>query len=265
MALDAAHGQRRRQRAATADAQQVAQSRHRRGFTGDAPVDAFATQAKGIGDLAHTVDGIALLVRGQQQCHAARMIRMRGDEPFQRNDERRDAAFHVRRATAVQQPVPDLRLERIAVPGLARPGRHDIGMAQQHQRRAAIAMGSPQVVDVAEAQALASEPCPLQALRDQLLAAGIVRRHRVARDQFAGQFEHIACQDRARRVTHAPTPKRFLKPLSLKPCADLAIIGDHDRPADQLRVFLQQQLPLGVRSRVPCDSAGACARSSTTC
>ncbi|KAG1434248.1 hypothetical protein G6F57_021668 [Rhizopus arrhizus] len=70
-------------------------------------------------------------------------------------------------------------------------------------------MGRPQVVDLAQAQVIAVEPGLLQACRQQRLAAGIVRRHRGACDQLAGQVED---------GTHAPpTPKRALNPLSLKP------------------------------------------------
>ena len=45
--------------------------------------------------------------------------------------------------------------------------------------------------------------------RQHLLATGVIGRHRMATDQFTGQFDDIA---------HAPAPKIFLKPLSLKPC-----------------------------------------------
>ena len=149
----------------------------------------LATLAEGFGDAAHAVDGIALLVRGQQQRDGARMPRMRGDESFQRDHERGDAAFHVGGATPVQHAVADLGHERIARPALARTRRHHVGMAEQHQHRRACAVRRPQVVDVAVAQVFAAESGALQAFGDQRLAAAVVGRQRRPQQQFLGQLE----------------------------------------------------------------------------
>jgi hypothetical protein len=193
VALDAAHREGGRQRAAPADPQQVAQCMLRRRLAGDAPVDALAAFAEHIGDLAHAVDRIAFLVRGQQQGDLARMPRMRGHERFQRDHERRHAALHVRRAAPVQHAVADLRCERIAGPGLTRTGRHHVGMAEQHQHRAvAVAMRRPQIVDLAEAQRFDAEAGALQAFADQALAAGIVRGDRSSRDQVDRELQDVA-------------------------------------------------------------------------
>ena len=85
------------------------------------------------------------------------MIRMRGNEAFQRDHERSHAAFHVRGTAAVQQAVTHFRNEWIGGPGFARAGRHHVGVAEQHQHRSAVAMHRPEVVDIAETQRFAAE------------------------------------------------------------------------------------------------------------
>ena len=74
----------------------------RRGFADHAKVDALAAAAEFLDDALHAVAiDRAFLVAGQQQRHRAAMIRIRGDERFQRQRHRRDTAFHVRRTAAV--------------------------------------------------------------------------------------------------------------------------------------------------------------------
>src|SRR5690606_30943780 len=129
---------------------------------------------------------------------------------LQRDHERGDAALHVRRAATVEHAVANFRDERIAGPCLARPRRHHVGMAKQHQHRAAVTVRRPEVVDLTEAHVFASETGTMQTPADQRLAAGIVRGDRGARNQLAREIEDFA---------HVPiVAKRFLNPLSLKPC-----------------------------------------------
>lgn len=116
---------------------------------------------------------------------------MRGDELLRGDDERGDAAFHISHATTVQHAVADLRIERIAGPGLARARRYHIGMPQQHQHRRAAAMRCPQIVDLAQAQVFAGEARGSQAPCKQCLAASILGSHRGACNQIAGQIQHI--------------------------------------------------------------------------
>src|SRR3546814_21018764 len=64
------------------------------------------------GHLAHTINGITLLIGGKQQRHRARMRGMGGNELFQRDHKRRNAAFHVGGTAAVQHAVTYHRRER---------------------------------------------------------------------------------------------------------------------------------------------------------
>jgi hypothetical protein len=117
------------------------------------------------------------------------MPRMRGDEGFQCDHERGDAALHVGSATPVQHAVADLGHEGIARPALARTCRYHVGMAEQHQHGRAFAVCRPQVVDGAETQVLASEADALQPFGNQCLAAAVVGRQRRPQQQFLGQLD----------------------------------------------------------------------------
>ncbi|MNV33779.1 hypothetical protein D3C71_1251600 [compost metagenome] len=162
MALHALHGQRGREAAAAAHAQQITEHRGGGRLTGDAPVDGLAAFAEDAGHATHTVDGIAFLVTGQQHRQRAGMIRMGGHELFGRHHEGSHTAFHIGRATPVQHAITDLRIERITGPGRDRAGRHHIGMPEQHQHRRALPVCGPQVVDLAQAQVFAVEAGTLE-------------------------------------------------------------------------------------------------------
>src|SRR3990167_1610269 len=69
-------------------------------------------------------------------------------------------------------------------------------------------MARPQVQHGAERNLFDAEAGLCEPRGDQRLATGIVRRHRLPRDQVHRQRQH---------VTHLPTPNFFLKPLSVKP------------------------------------------------
>ena len=189
------------------------------------------------------------------------MIRMRGDEALQRDHERRDAAFHVGGAAAVQQAVADLGTNGSLCPGLARAGRHDVGMAEQHQRRRAAAVRRPQVVDVAEAQVLAcGSPRAAGARRSaawQPASSGVTERRAIrSLVRSSTSLIFVAC------VTDS---EALLEAVVAEALAHRAIVGDHHRAADQLRIFLQQQLPLRRPSPASCGCRAGCARWSRTC
>ena len=191
MPLDAAHRQRAGQGAAPPDAQQVAQTLFRRRFAGEAVVDVLAAGAEMFDDAAHAIDGVALLVRSQQQGDRAPVMRMPRNEFLQRQHECGDAALHVGGAASVQLPVADGGRERIAGPGLDRAGRHDIGMTEEDEDRRTAAVTGPEILHRTERQMLDGETRLAQAFGDQVLATGIVRRHRWARDQILCQFDYI--------------------------------------------------------------------------
>src|SRR2546427_11324856 len=98
------------------------------------------------------------------------MIGMRGDELLGGDHERSYAPFHVGSTAPVQHAIADLWGERVAGPGFARAGWHHVSVAQQDQYRCALAMGRPQIVDIAQAQVVAVESSLLQGDVDNLWA-----------------------------------------------------------------------------------------------
>ena len=80
-------------------------------------------------------------------------MRMRRDEALDRRDERGERALHVGRAAPVQVAVAHDRHERIGAPRLARPGRHDVGVAGEADERRARAAPRPQVGDAVATRA----------------------------------------------------------------------------------------------------------------
>ena len=167
MALDAMDGQGAGQRAASADAHQVAKSFLRRRFAGQAKVDALPGFAKMFRDPAHAVDGVALLVRGQQQGDGAGVAWMRVRELFQCDYEGRHAAFHVGCAAAVEIAIAKRRLEWRTGPCHGRAARHHVGMAEENQHGLAAAVRRPEIVDDTKAQLLDGEAARGQAIGDQ--------------------------------------------------------------------------------------------------
>ena len=156
----------------------IAEHFGRRRFADDAVVNLAPARREPVHDLDGAVHRRAFLVRGDEQADGALVLRMRGHEGFGGGDERRDRALHVGGAAAVEHAVAHLRLERVAMPILARTGRHDISVTGEHHHRLAVAAFGPEIVDVAVAQVLAAEARGREALREDFLAAGVVRRHR---------------------------------------------------------------------------------------
>ena len=85
--------------------------------------------------------------------------------------------------------VPDDRLKRVTGPFFDRARGNDVGMASETQHRAAGAAPRPEIVDISETQVLAFESSRRQPLREQLLAAVILRRYRTPFHKFDGQGE----------------------------------------------------------------------------
>ena len=207
MPLDAAHRQRAGQGAAPPDAQQVAQSLLGRRFAGEAVVDVLAAGTEMFDDAAHAIDGVALFVRGQQQGNRAPVMRMPRNELLQRQHECGHAALHVGGTASVQLPVADGRHEGIAGPGLDRAGRHDVGMTEEHEDRRTTAVTGPEILHGTERQMLDGETRLAQAFGDQVLATGIVRRHRWARDQILCQFDYIVHDGSMMPLTPTLSPR----------------------------------------------------------
>nr|BFE91154.1 hypothetical protein GCM10020185_16900 [Pseudomonas brassicacearum subsp. brassicacearum] len=119
------------------------------------------------------------------------MVRVVGDEPFGRHNHRRQAAFHVCRATAAEHALfVDDRIERVELPGLHRTGRHHVGVPGEAQHRAVmLAMAGPEVIHILDTHRFERKARVAQALHHQFLAIGIHRRHGRTADQVAGELQ----------------------------------------------------------------------------
>ena len=114
-----------------------------------------------------------------------------GDEALGREHEGRHAGLHVGCAAPVQATVAHDRVKRVAGPGRARTGRHHVGMAEQAQQWPAFAVHGPEVADGTEVEVFDPESGSHQARGDQALAAGILRRDRIPRDQLARKRQDV--------------------------------------------------------------------------
>ena len=119
--LHALDGEVARERAAAAVLDHVAGFFDRGRFADDAVIHFLAALLERF-DYAHgAVDRRAFFVGGKQHRERARMIGVLRNEIGQRDDERRERAFHVGSAAPVEHAVPDRRRERIARPLLDGP------------------------------------------------------------------------------------------------------------------------------------------------
>ncbi len=117
------------------------------------------------------------------------MLRMPGNKFFDRGDERRQRALHVRRATPVQHAVAHGWNERVAVPLICRPGRHHVGMPGEAHQRPGVAAPRPQIVHLAAAHFFQAETERRKARTDDVQAAVIRRREGAARDELLGELQ----------------------------------------------------------------------------
>jgi hypothetical protein len=131
----------------------------------------------------------AFLVARQQEGQCAVVVRVAGQETLGGRHHGRETALHVRGASAVQQAVLHHRLKGIGVPGLARPGRYDVGVAGKAEQGAAAAPGRPEVVHGRVPQPLATEAESFQSCADDFQTAMIVGTDGGTADQFGGEFQ----------------------------------------------------------------------------
>jgi hypothetical protein len=133
----------------------------------------------------------AFFVTGDQVGHFALVVRVIGDETLGGDNHRRQAAFHVRRATAAEHAVfVDQRAERIILPGLNRAGRHHIGVTGEAQHRTVLtAVGGPEVVHVLNAHRLQGKTGIAQAFHHHGLAISVQWCDGWATDQVAGELQ----------------------------------------------------------------------------
>src|SRR3984885_9343387 len=144
---------------------------------------------------------------------------MAGDEFLARGQHRSKAALHVRGAPAVQYAVADHRGERIAVPLLERPGRHDVGVAGEAKERRAGPAPRPEVVDVAEPQVLHAKAERRETLAHERLTAVVDGTHRGSRHEVAGEGQGVRHQNlstggRRRKLAQRPHTPRAAAAMS---------------------------------------------------
>ena len=147
--------------------------------------------------LLGAVDRDAFLVAGDEKADRAAEIRAaRAEKLRRRRREAGDRALHVGGAAADEHAVAHRRRERIARPGLARPGRHHVGMAGEAEIAPARADPRIEIEDRLGAGSrkflqLAAKAELRQLGGEMRQRAGIVRRDAGPRDQRLGQRQRV--------------------------------------------------------------------------
>ncbi len=150
----------------------------------------LAARRQFVHDFQSPVACTAFLVAGNQQRETAVVIRMLGQEIFQRYDHGGKAAFHIRGATAIEQIADERRLEGSDAPFVFVAGRDNVGMPGKTHDGCCCASPGPQVGDVIELQRLAFETQLCQPIGEQKLAAGIVGSDGTPPDQVAQKVDY---------------------------------------------------------------------------
>ena len=203
VALHALDRQLARERAASAVLDRVAEAGDGGRFADQAKIGAFPARLQRLGDRDSAVHGVAFLVRGEQEGDRAAVVGVFGDVGFGGGDEGSQRGFHVRRAAAVEQAVTDFGNKGVALPLLARAGRHDVGVAGKAEERRRGTATRPEVADAAAIDAFAAKADLAQAFGDEFEAAGILRGDRGTSDQRAGQgLRRIAGHGRRQIIWH---------------------------------------------------------------
>src|SRR5690606_8108875 len=109
-------------------------------FADYAPVQPFVTLTQALDHGFGAVMGWALFIAGDQKGDAALVVRVLGDKALNGNDHRRQAAFHVRRATAAEHALfINQGVEWLMLPALHWAGGHHIGMPGKAQHGTVVA------------------------------------------------------------------------------------------------------------------------------
>jgi hypothetical protein len=161
-----------------------------RRFADDAPVDLLLPGLQRFDHLERAVPRPAFLVARDQEGDAPRMVGVVFEETLDGHDHGREAALHVRRAPAVDVAVTDVRLERVGLPFAQVARRYNVRVTGEAEQRRVGAAARPQVGDVAEHHRLAGEPELAEPVREDVLAAGIIRRHGAAPYEVEQQAEY---------------------------------------------------------------------------
>src|SRR5262249_17028066 len=133
-ALRAGDNERAVLRAAPADLDHVAEALRIGRLAEQAMIELFAARLRPGEQLHRAVDGDALLVAGdQERDRALGFAAARGEMVEYGRDLAGNRAFHVDGAAAIENAVDDLGGERRLSPARRVAGRHDVGMAGEHE------------------------------------------------------------------------------------------------------------------------------------
>ena len=189
--LLAAYGEGAAERAAAAVFHYVTDQGSARGFADDAPVQALLTFAQAFNHRLGTVVRRAFFITGDQKSDTAFVVRVFRNKAFNGDDHRRQAAFHVRRATATEHAVfINQRIEWLVLPFLHRAGGHHIGVSGKAQYGTLLAaVAGPEVVHIFDTHRLDGETAGGKAARHLLLTAFIKRRDGRTTNQLTGKLQ----------------------------------------------------------------------------
>ncbi|MCY1448189.1 hypothetical protein D9M71_648430 [compost metagenome] len=134
--------------------------------------------------------GRAFFIAGDEEGDGALVLRVFGDEALDRHQHGREAAFHVRRATAAEHALlVDQGIEGLVLPGLQRAGGYNVCVAGEAEYRAVATTDRPEVLHLLDAHAFDAKAHSGQPAHHQVLAAFVDRGDRGTTDEVAGEFE----------------------------------------------------------------------------
>ena len=188
VALHALDGEVAGERTTAAVLDHVATAMNRGGFTDDGVLDGFATCLKGIDHNGSAVVGGAFFIRGQQEGDGTGMVRVLGDELFDRHHKGSQRAFHVGSATAIEFAVAFRGLEGGRCPGVEVAGRHHVRVAGQHHEWRGGAASRPEIAGAVAVDTFEDKAEWLEPLGDEFEATGIFRGNRSPRNEGFGKL-----------------------------------------------------------------------------
>ncbi len=190
VALLAVHGQGAAEGATTAVLDYVAEQGGARRFADDAPVQALVALAQALDHCLGAVLGRAFFIAGDEEADGALVLRVIGDEALHGDDHARQAALHVRCATAAEHAIfIDAHVEWLVLPGVQRAGGHHVGVAGEAQHGAVATAFGPEVLHLFDAHAFDLEAAGSQATHHQFLATFVDRGHGRAANQVESEFQ----------------------------------------------------------------------------
>ncbi len=195
MALDAVDGEPRRDTAAPADLDHLAQALRIGRLADQAGIQRLALFLQPLQHPDRAVDRRAFLVAGDQQADGTVEFATLGQESRDGRDKGADSALHIRRAPAVENAVRDLGPEGRLAPAGRFADRDHVDMAREAEIRRARAEPGIEIVDpvraLSEGQACAGEAHSAEDALQHIERAFIGRRHARAADQLPGQLDRI--------------------------------------------------------------------------